>query len=278
MPARDFILSICIPTFNRRERVVTLVRDLLSMPGSFEICVHVDGSTDGTMQELATISNARLAVTGGPNRGRANALLSACRQACGRFILIFDDDDTISHDGLQAALDDCARPLPERVIGYIYHFVGEHGGRIGDPFPLIARSNFLALRADQGVRGDKKELVLADALKAALYDGNMQFRRVPTSLIWSRLAIRYDVICRDVMIGRKIYLTDGMTDNIAKLKARDAYPMALLYTTHVKAFVHGRYRSFRFLGKAIAGVVVYGARAAFGALRQKRFGLPFQSE
>lgn len=278
MPENDIILSICIPTFNRRERVVALVHGLLSMPGSSEICVHVDGSTDGTMQELATISNARLAVSGGPNRGRANALLSACRQARGRFILIFDDDDTISHEGLKAALDDCARPLPEGVIGYIYHLVGEHGDRIGDPFPMTARSNFLALRADHGVRGDKKELVLADALKAALYEGSMRVRRVPTSLIWSRLAMRYDVICRDVAIGRKIYLTDGMTDNIAKLKARDAYPMVLLYATHVNAFFHGRYRSFRFFGKAIAGLVIYGARAAFGAVRQKRFGRPVQSE
>lgn len=278
MPPNDIILSICIPTFNRRERLGSLVRDLLSVPGRFEICVHVDGSTDGTLEELATIADVRLAVASGPNGGRANALLNACRRARGRFIMIFDDDDILSQEGLQAALDDCVRPLPEGTIGYIYHLVGEHGDRIGDPFPMIAGSNFLALRADHGVRGDKKEVVLADALKAAIYDGRGRFRRVPTSLIWARLAIRYDVICRDVAIGRKVYLTDGMTDNAGKLKVRDAYPMALLYTTHVIAFVHGRYRSLRFLGRAIAGVAIYGARAAFGVLRLRPFGRSVQPD
>ncbi|MFZ5672246.1 MAG: glycosyltransferase family 2 protein [Pseudomonadota bacterium] len=272
MPPSEIILSICIPTYNRRERVAALVRHLLAMPGAFEICVHVDGSTDGTIEELATISDTRLVASNGPNGGRANAMLSACRQARGRFILIFDDDDTLSHEGLQAVLDDCAHPLPDRAVGYIYHLVGERGDRIGDPFPMIAQSNFLALRADHGVRGDKKELVLADALKAVIYDGRGRFRRVPTSLIWSRLALRYDVICRDVAIGRKLYLAGGMTNNINKLKARDAYPMALLYATHVNGFVRGRYRSPRFLAKAIAGVAIYGARAAYGALRHAHPG------
>lgn len=268
----DIILSICIPTFNRRERVAALVRDLLTVPGGFEICVHVDGSTDGTVEELTTIVSPRFAVSSSPNGGRANALLEVCRKARGRFIMIFDDDDTISHAGLLTALEDCARPLPEGAVGYVYHLIGEQGDRIGDPFPVIARSNFLALRADHQVRGDKKELVLADALKAAIFDGQRRFRRVPTSLIWSRLAIRYDVICRDVVLGRKVYLADGMTNNISRLKARDAYPMALLYATHVIAFARGRYRSPRFLAKAIAGASIYGARAAFGALRRMASG------
>jgi glycosyltransferase involved in cell wall biosynthesis len=264
----DIILSICIPTFNRRDRVATLVRDLLTVPGAFELCVHVDGSTDGTEEELAAIASPRLVVTSSPNGGRAHALLEACRRARGRYIMIFDDDDTLSHDGLLIALGDCARPLPDGAVGYVYHLVGEQGERIGDPFPMIPRSNFLALRADHGVRGDKKEIVLADALKAVLYDGRRRFRRVPTSLIWSRLAIRYDVICRDVVLGRKLYLAGGMTNNIGRLKARDAFPMALLYATHVNAFVRGRYRSPRFLAKAVAGVAIYGARAAFAVLRR----------
>lgn len=272
MTPSDIVLSICIPTYNRRERVAALVRHLLAMPGAFEICVHVDGSIDGTKEELATISDTRLVASSGPNGGRANAMLSACRQARGRFILIFDDDDTLSHEGLRTVLADCARPLAEGAVGYIYHLVGEGGDRIGDPFPMMAQSNFLALRADHGVHGDKKELVLAHALKAVIYDGQGRFRRVPTSLIWSRLALRYDVICRDVVIGRKLYLAGGMTNNINTLKTRDAYPMALLYATHVNAFARGRYRSVRFLAKALAGVAIYGARAAYGALRHAHPG------
>jgi glycosyltransferase involved in cell wall biosynthesis len=265
------LLSICIPTFNRRERVAPLVRDLLSAPGAFEVCVHVDGSIDGTVEELATIVDARLVVSSSVNRGRASALVGACRQARGRFIMIFDDDDTLSHEGLQAVLADCARLLPAETIGYIYHLAGETGDRIGDSFPTD-RSNFLALRADHRIRGDKKEVVLAEALKAALYDGRGRFRRVPTSLMWSRLGMRHDVICRNSVIGRKVYLANGMTGNIAKLKSRDAYPMALLYATHIAAFVRGRYSSPRYFTKAVAGLALHGTRAALAALHSKRAG------
>ena len=139
-------LSICIPTYNRMEMIVELVRALTAVGGNFEILVHDDGSTDDTLKALSSIGDPRLHVTSGPNRGRAHALASATAGAAGFFTMLFDDDDELWPDGLGLVLADCAEPLPDGAAGYIYHMADEAGVRIGDAFPA-GRSNFLALRA-----------------------------------------------------------------------------------------------------------------------------------
>lgn len=251
-------LSICIPTYNRRDKVLELVNQLLQVEGAFEICVHVDGSTDGTYDHLVAIGNPRLQVSVGANRGRASAVATTCRIATGQFIMIFDDDDQLYEPGLHTVLTDCQFELPSRVVGFIYHLEDERGVRIGDEFPC-QRTNFLQLRADYHIHGDKKEVVQAGELRKVMLEPHGRYRRVPTSLIWSHLALSHDVLCRNVVIGRKAYLEGGMTSNIRTLKSRNAYPMYLLYRTHIWGFARRRYRSLRFLLKALAGIVAYGA-------------------
>jgi glycosyltransferase involved in cell wall biosynthesis len=260
------ILSICIPTYNRRDRAVRLVNHLLRTEGRFEVCVHVDGSADGTYEALTGIDAARLRIARAPNQGRAGALLSACRLARGRFSMVFDDDDTLSDEGLRTILSDCLTPLPAGMVGYIYHFEDAQGARIGGAFP-VGRANFLSLRADFGVKGDKKEVVLTDALRSVVYDGGGRFRRTPTSLMWSRLALSFDVGCRNIVIGRKSYLEGGMSANSRRLKSENAYPMLLLYVSHVVGFWRGRYRSRRYLAKAVVGVFAYAFRSILAGAR-----------
>lgn len=263
------LLSICIPTYNRADRVVALARRFLSVAGPFEVCVHVDGSTDGTWEDLTALTDARLRLTVGPNRGRAAALVAACRAARGRFVMIFDDDDDIYPAGLELVLEDCGALTAGDALGYIYHMQGEDGQRIGDAFPR-ERTNFLALRADDRVRGDKKEVVQAEALKQALYEGDGRYRRVPTSLLWARLALRGDVLCRNTVIGRKVYLADGMTANASRNKRQNAFPLFLLYAVHAQGFIQGRYRSLRFLARATGAMIFHGARATVAAVLQAR--------
>ena len=250
------LLSICIPTYQRRERIVTLVRELLNADSCVQICVHVDGSTDGSWESLASLDDPRLRISQAVNQGRAGALLAACRLAEGRFTMIFDDDDTLYPEGLAQVIEDCRGEVPPDVTGFIYHLEDQNGERIGDAFPC-ERSNFLALRADQKVRRDKKEVVRTDHLLACAHDPRGRARRVPTSLLWSRLALRYDVICRNYVIGRKVYLDEGMTANIRQLKRRNARPMLLLHLARMQGFIFGRYRRLRYFVESALGVLGY---------------------
>lgn len=258
------LLSICIPTYDRGARISRLVSDLVRCPGPFELCVHVDGSSDGTVEMLGKIEDRRLRVTTGTNRGRAGALAAAVANATGAFTMLFDDDDDLWADGVARVLADCSMPLPDGAAGFIYHLADETGGRLGSGFPR-GISNFLELRHDLGVRGDKKEVVRTDLLKPIVAATAGMGRRVPTSLYWSTIALDHDVVCRDFEIGRKAYQPGGMSDRIRRLKHQSPRPLAELYKVQLKGFAKGRFRSPRAAFRAVAGLAYYGLNALLRA-------------
>lgn len=250
------VLSICIPTYNRKDKVCNLIDSILKLDENFEICVHIDGSIDGTFETLSNFKDSRLKITTSQNKGRHSAILAAVKQANGEFIMIFDDDDSLFLDGLKTIMSDCVeKPIPD-IAGRIYHMNDEKGKIIGGLFPSF-RSNFLALRADFGVHGDKKEVVLSRELKKVAQNTGWEYRRVPTSLFWSKMALTKDILCRNVVVGRKHYLHNGMSDNIVSLKKENAWPIVLLYFNHIKGFFKGRYRSVRYLSRAIIKLCIY---------------------
>lgn len=243
------LLSICVPTFNRADRITSFATELLKHPGDFELCIHIDGSTDETASKLAQICDGRLRISAAPNRGRASALLGALSLARSRFIMFSDDDDIITHKGLDIVLGDCATSLPAGCSGYIYQLADDRGRQLGSSFP-VARSNLLALRADHHVTGDKKEVVLADVLRGAVTEPGTA-RRVPTSLYWARIALGSDVLCRNEIIGTKNYLAGGMTASIKVLKAENSAPLVQLGRVKLAAFTRRRYRSPVFAVRAL---------------------------
>ncbi|RWO40744.1 MAG: glycosyltransferase [Mesorhizobium sp.] len=254
------LLSVCIPTFNRRDRVAALVQQLLRTDYPLQICVHVDGSTDGTNEALAEIASrdASLVVTTGPNDGRGRAMFSAIASATGDYCMVFDDDDDLFTDRLPEVCEHLSqRGVDEKIAGFVFSMALGHPETAAEPFPS-ERTNLIKMRADERVVGDKKEVIKTPLLKRVAVPPAGRFRRVPTSLLWSRLAIEYDVICVNVEIGRKRYLPEGMTARIRLLQRQNAYPMLLLNLNYIKAFWLGRYRSVRFLGKAVLACLSFG--------------------
>jgi glycosyltransferase involved in cell wall biosynthesis len=229
---------------------------MLNCAGNFEICVHDDGSSDPTAKKLSEICDPRLSISSSGNQGRARALATAVARARGRFIMLFDDDDDLSPQGLWRVLSDCEAPLPESAIGYVYHLMGDAGETLGSEFP-VARANLLKLRKDLHVKGDKKEVVLSALLKPVVGKASTLGKRVPTSLYWSTLAMEGDVICRNLVIGRKSYLKSGMSDQIRKLKRRNSKAMVELYKIHVRAFLRKRYSSSYQVARSAGALVWY---------------------
>ena len=90
--------SVCIPTYNRRDKLLALLRCLGEQtidPKCYEVIGTIDGSTDGTERALANLHI--------PYRlqwiARANAGTSAARNAAARLarspVIIFLDDDQL---------------------------------------------------------------------------------------------------------------------------------------------------------------------------------------
>lgn len=257
MVSQQPVLSICIPTYNRCARVTKLVHDLLSTPGNFEVRVHVDGSNDDTFRDLSSIKDNRLFITFAQNSGKTNALLTVIRSSQGRFIMSFDDDDSMYQEGLERILSCCRNDITEEIGGFIFHLDDEEGHRVGTAFP-VTRSNYIGLRSDHKVTGDKKEIVRADILKRVAYDPCGKYRRAPPSLSWSRIALTHDTLCFNESIGIKRYLAGGITSKIWSTKFQNAYPMHLLYRVHCAAYFRSRYKNFLHLLRSFVAMIFFG--------------------
>jgi GT2 family glycosyltransferase len=89
-------VSVVIPTWQRREAVRRLLQALERTTfetARFEVIVAVDGSSDGTVEMLETLSPSfSLSVRKQANRGRAAACNLGVGAATGRIVVLLDDD------------------------------------------------------------------------------------------------------------------------------------------------------------------------------------------
>jgi GT2 family glycosyltransferase len=98
------MISVIVPTHNRRELLEKKLRALEAQQGDFEVIVVADGCTDGTQQFLRDYHphySLQVLETGdgyGRGSGAANARNQGARAARGD-ILLFSDDDVIPQAG-----------------------------------------------------------------------------------------------------------------------------------------------------------------------------------
>lgn len=89
-------LSVCTPTYQGLRRLeITAPRVLEVLGPDDEIIYSLDGSTDGSEEFLRALALKDLRIVlevGERNRGRTEALNSACRRARGQIVLRLDDD------------------------------------------------------------------------------------------------------------------------------------------------------------------------------------------
>jgi glycosyltransferase involved in cell wall biosynthesis len=161
--------SIVIPTYQRRQIVKRSVEALARLEGpSFEVIVVVDGSTDGTAEELRTLSlDAPLQVLQQPNAGAASARNRGAALAQADIIL-FLDDDMIAASDLLLRHDEAHLDGADAVFGHI-------------PIAPDAPRNFLS----QGVAD------WAEARRRRLLDNGGQLTF--SDLLTGQLSVRRDV-------------------------------------------------------------------------------------
>jgi glycosyltransferase involved in cell wall biosynthesis len=99
------LVSVIVPTYNGKEKVITLLHALEKQHVSmFEVLVVIDGSSDNTLQEIESQSwNLHaLKLIEQENKGRAGARNTGAAAAASQQLLFFDDDmlpdaDCIGH-------------------------------------------------------------------------------------------------------------------------------------------------------------------------------------
>lgn len=88
------LFSIVIPLFNKQQYIVNAVNSVLVQNVSdIEVIVVNDGSTDGSLQRLASLSDRRIRVFDQTNSGVSVARNTGIDQASGDYICFLDADD-----------------------------------------------------------------------------------------------------------------------------------------------------------------------------------------
>jgi hypothetical protein len=87
------LISVCVPTFNGAPYIAAQLASILRSPRVSEVLVSDDGSTDGTLDVLRAIGDARVQVIDGPRRGLIRNYEALLARARGEFVFLADQDD-----------------------------------------------------------------------------------------------------------------------------------------------------------------------------------------
>src|SRR5918994_5264914 len=92
-PDPEPCLSVIVPCYNERDTVGAVLERVLASPWTAEVVVVDDGSTDGTRQVLAEVSDARVRVLLQPrNQGKGAALRRGFAEAGAPLVIVQDAD------------------------------------------------------------------------------------------------------------------------------------------------------------------------------------------
>lgn len=131
-------ISVVVPAFNEEQRIaptlVALGHHLAAIGATHEIVVVDDGSTDGTVELVRRLAEARPALrvlATSPNRGKGHAVRVGMLAARGRVRVMVDADGSIPPDELGALLAPLRAGEADVVIGSRY----ADGARVATPQP-----------------------------------------------------------------------------------------------------------------------------------------------
>lgn len=270
------LLSIIVPCYGRHQLLLNCLRSIdVADRRRIQVVVVDDGSDPPLELSVSNELNSQDILFRQPNRGRAAALREGVLRANGMFLMFMDSDDEFVPHALDQVVHDLAGPFPDGRVGMVYDCVNfETGAPTGNlPDGLVA--TLLGLRADYHIKGDLKEVVLAEAIVASLYSDPGAERRVPTSYIWAGVSGHGVVVTRSLPVVRHRYLSGGMTDLIRVLKRTNPFWLVRTYLRIATASPNV-YRSWRFrVASAAKALAVDGGGLESAHLRTLKQSLGF---
>ena len=107
---REELISVIIPTYNRRDKVTYAVKSVLDQTYSnIEVIIIDDASTDNTEAEIKKIKDDRIRyIYLEKNHGAAGARNVGIKEANGTYIAFQDSDDIWEKEKLQIQIDKMA--------------------------------------------------------------------------------------------------------------------------------------------------------------------------
>jgi glycosyltransferase involved in cell wall biosynthesis len=162
-------ISVIIPAYNAECTILETIASVQEQTFSdFEVIVINDGSTDRTLERLATVKDSRLKVVSYENGGVSVARNHGMAHATGEFISFIDADDLWTLDKLELQLA-ALQKHPEAGVAYSWTSNMSDEGKsfdighspifTGNVYPELLVTNFIANGSNLLIRREAIESV-----------------------------------------------------------------------------------------------------------------------
>jgi len=219
-----YLLSICIPTFNREKNLRNML-DSIKSNSSIEIVVCDDGSTDKTSELVKKYyDKLNIKYIYQKNSGVSAAMLKAYVSASGKYVIKMDSDDLFNDGGIDFILETLTNNKEQ--VAFLYGVKAIKNKSQLNNLPPNGIFNFTSVRADYNIKGDLKEVVRREIVLKYMYEVPKGVKRIPPSLLWVKIAEDYNCLSFNKAVAIKNYLEDGINSKMLFLKVN--YPEAML--------------------------------------------------
>jgi glycosyltransferase involved in cell wall biosynthesis len=266
-------VTVFVPTYNRADLLERVFESLKAQSFTdFEWVIVDDGSRDHTSDLVRGWQQSapfEIQYFRKVNGGKHTTINRGVDLARGEFMVILDSDDWLAPNALERMLE-LWRDIPNQndfsgVVGLCAH---PDGRVIGDRFPQdVFDSNAVDLKYKHQVRGDKISLSRTDVMRQFPFPFQELRGLVSESLVWNRIAQRYQERYVNEMFAFKEYLAEGLTDRALELQIRAA-PATRVYQlelSQAKQILPWKTRL-----KALANYVRFSLHAGHGVLETIR--------
>ncbi|MES2474699.1 MAG: glycosyltransferase family A protein [Verrucomicrobiota bacterium] len=213
------LFTIFTPAYNRATLLPRVYECLKAQSiRDFEWVIVDDGSTDNTravVEAWREEGDIPIHYHWKENGGKHSAVNRGISVARGCYFIVVDSDDWLIPRALEILKCNWEKIADQdNFVGVIGLFSYESGEIVGDRFPHHPFiSNSVDLRFRHRLHGDKVGANRTAVLKAYPFPADLSRNYVSESLIWNRIAEKYDTLFINEVIGIKEYQAGGITDN-----------------------------------------------------------------
>jgi glycosyltransferase involved in cell wall biosynthesis len=226
------LITVVTPTYNRSLELKQLYHSLCKQTYSdFEWLVIDDGSADDTknvVEQFVSANKIKIRYLYKENGGKHTALNVAFRVVSTELLFIVDSDDILTEDAVQCICNDWEQVKNKNLCGISYLRGYSSDKVIGDLYPYADKSidNFINLRFNNGINGDKAEVWVTKYLRDYRYPEYEGEKFISESVAWIHVSRNYDMLFVNKIIYITEYLEGGLSDSGRALRFRCPNNMA----------------------------------------------------
>ena len=220
------VVTIFTATYNRAHLLNRLYTSLVNQTNrDFEWVIVDDGSTDNTKEVIDGFINDNIIsiryfhqINGGKHR----AINQGVKLANGHYFFIVDSDDILTKDAVQFielnGVPLLCDTLFAGIIGVKSLYSGE---QIVKSKEDIIDASTISLHYYHNLKGDKAEVFKTEVLSEFLFPDFCGEVFCSESLVWNRIALKYNMRFINKTIYLCDYLQDGLSFNSLKLRSNN---------------------------------------------------------